>query len=85
MLRIHNTQSREDLYLEHKHSTLGQRSIKFIGSCLWNSLLDKLKSVISTHFCYALKEMHGSKVYCFVDVFMLFLFIIILFEIIFSY
>ena len=49
MLHIYNTRSREHLYLEQTNSSLGQRSIKFKGSCLWNSLPDELQSVISAH------------------------------------
>ena len=51
MLHIYNTRSREHLHLEQTNSFLGQRSIKFKGSCLWNSLPDELKSVISAHSC----------------------------------
>jgi len=47
MIHIHNTRSREHLHLQHTQSFLGQRSLKFKGSCLWNSLPDELKPVIS--------------------------------------
>ena len=47
MIHTHNTHTREHLHLEHTYSSLGQRSIKFKWSCLWNSLPDELKSVIS--------------------------------------
>jgi len=49
MIHIHNTRNREHLNLELTHSSLGQRSIKFKGRCLWNSIPDELKSVISVH------------------------------------
>jgi len=49
MIHKHNTRSREHLHFQHTHSSLGQRSLKFKGSCLWNSLPDELKSVISEH------------------------------------
>jgi len=49
MIHIHNTRNREHLYLEFTRSFLGQRSIKFKGSCLWNSIPDELKSVIPVH------------------------------------
>jgi len=48
-VHIYNTHSRENLYREHTRSSLGQRSVKFKGSCLWNSLPDELKSVITVH------------------------------------
>jgi len=49
MIHIHNTRSREHLHLQHTYSSLGQSSIKFKGSCLWNSLPDELKSGIYAH------------------------------------
>jgi len=49
MIHIHNTRNRMHLYLELTHSSLGQRSIKFKGSCLWNSIPDEVKSVIPVH------------------------------------
>jgi len=54
MIHTHNTSTREHLHLEHTYSSLGQRSVKFKGSCLWNSLPDELKSVISALFsCFS--------------------------------
>ena len=49
MIHVHNTRNRDHLYLELTHSSLGQRSIKLKGSCLWNSVPDELKSVIPVH------------------------------------
>jgi len=62
MIHIYKTRSREHLHLEHTHSCLGQRSIKFKGSCLWNSLPNELKSVISAHsFAKHLKKFMIDK------------------------
>ena len=47
MIYTHNTSTREHLHLEHTYSSLGQRCIKLKKSCLWNSLPDELKPVIS--------------------------------------
>jgi len=61
-LHIYNARSRQHLHLEQTHSSLGQRSIKFKGSCLWNSLPDELKPVISAHsFAKYLKKFMIDK------------------------
>jgi len=66
MIHIHNTRNREHLYIEFAHSSLGQRSIKFKGSCLWNTIPDEqiLKSVIP-FICKTLKEFHAWQVLSF--------------------
>ena len=45
---IYITPALESIIL-NTYSSLGQNSIKFKRSCLWNSLPDKLTSVISAH------------------------------------
>jgi len=51
-ISVLNVRSLESTFIMNRHiqcSSLGQRSIKFKGSCLWNSLPDELKSIISAH------------------------------------
>ena len=63
MIHIHNTRNREHLNLELTHSSLGQRSIKFKGSCLWNSVPDELKSCHTCSFiCKTFKEFYAWQV-----------------------
>ena len=58
---IYIGREREHLHLEQPRSSQGQRSIKFKGSYLWNSLLDELKSVISAQsFAKRLKKFMNS-------------------------
>ena len=44
----YNTRTKDSLHYEIYRSTLGQRSIRYKGSLLWNSLFDELKDIVGT-------------------------------------
>jgi len=44
----YNTSTKDSLHYEIYRSTLGQRSIRYKGSLLWNSLSDELKDIVGT-------------------------------------
>jgi len=44
----YNTRTKDSLHYEIYRSTLGQRSIRYEGSLLWNSLSDELKDIVGT-------------------------------------
>jgi len=57
MFHLHNTRGRDNLHLELFNSTLGQKSVTYKGTILWNTLPDELKCVKSTRsFTNRLKQ-----------------------------
>jgi len=44
----YNTRTKDSLHYEIYRSTLGQRSIRYKGSLLWNFLSDELKDIVGT-------------------------------------
>ena len=46
-VHAYNTRNKDSLHLESFHSSLGQRSINFKGSVLWNALPEELKRISS--------------------------------------
>jgi len=44
----YNTRTKDSLHYVIYRSTLGQRSIRYKGSLLWNSLSDELKDIVGT-------------------------------------
>jgi len=51
------TRTKDSLHYEIYRSSMGQRSIKYKGSMLWNSVLEELKDTIGTStFINKLKE-----------------------------
>ena len=48
MFHPYNTRTKDSLHYEIYRSTLGQRSIRYKGSLLRNSLFDELKDIVST-------------------------------------
>ena len=42
------TRTKDSLHYEIYRNILGQRSIRYIGSLLWNSLFDELKDIVGT-------------------------------------
>ena len=48
MFHPYNTRTKDSLHYVIYRSTLGQRSIRYKGSLLWNSLSDELKDIVGT-------------------------------------
>ena len=57
----YNTRTEDSLYYEIYRSTLGQRSIRYKGSLLWNSLSDKLQDIVASTFINKLKAFLINK------------------------
>ena len=58
MWHSYNTRNKESLHLEFSRTSLGQRSVKYKGSSLWNTLPEELKYISSTKsFNNKLKEL----------------------------
>ena len=48
MVHSYNTRIKDSLHVDSFASYVGQRSIKYKGSTLWNSLPEEIKSITST-------------------------------------
>ena len=48
MFHSYNTRIKDSLQFDLFASSLGQRSIKYKGSTLWNTLPEEIKAIIST-------------------------------------
>ena len=47
MIHSYNTRTKDYLHMDLFASSLGQRSLKYKGGILWNSLPDEFKSISS--------------------------------------
>ena len=48
MFHSYNTRIKDSLHVDLFVSSLGQRSIKYKGSTLWNTLPEEIKAITST-------------------------------------
>jgi len=48
MFHSYNTRTKDSLHVDLFASSMGQRSIKYKGSTLWNTLPEEIKSITST-------------------------------------
>ena len=48
MFHSYNTRTKHSLHVDLFASSMGQRSIKYKGSTLWNTLPEEVKSITST-------------------------------------